>query len=823
MSRRSVPLLCLPVVWVLLYHASLQAEVHVVPHEYPSIQDAVHGASEGDTILIGPVIDSTYVEGIGLDSASLTFMSAYGPRVTQIKRSFSLIPGSATQNWKFHDSCRVIGLWFRETNAQCHIYVSQVPYRVEGCVFLRLTTGSSPSGAVYGPDGYIIRNNFLDLDRPLWSPYPGESVSGDSVVINSNLILRSMQFALSNAAGTLYPKYNAFWQNSAPFDTFMYPVIPLEGNIEADPLLLEPTMTLAPGSPAIDAGDPDLPLDADGTRADMGLPANYPRYFPFPAGLTYGPDAVGKVVTSFNPVFGWIFADSGTLAQAAYEVEVGTDADWSIAELWQSGTMVGSVAQIPYGGSPLADRTWYFVRVRLQNGYYWGPWRQGRFAIRTSGPISVPGNVSTIHEAVDMSLDGDSVLVGPGTYSEEIRILRKSVCLLGSGSEVTLLNGEGLREPQIQVIGAGSAPTVIRGFTIYHSNAVGGAVMITDSANAVLENCCVSYNRAFRLNTFPSRLYGAINVFSNSLATLKNNRIHHNSSYRGAAISCLYSQVILEGNLIHDNVSETTGGAIFAQWSRTEWRHNTVVYNFADLGNTIPTGAIGGIHTYVRNLPSVDSTLSFDNIVAWNSLYGFSVHYANWPPQYQVDRNVFYGHLVVNGGTYPYESEPEKWAGNLQVDPLLGSDFLPLPGSPVLGAATDGGNIGLDSAVAICSPLAVGPECGNGLLEPGEACDDGNLTPGDGCDAVCRPEIKACLISAPGDMNASESVSSGDVIVLVNYVFKGGAVPLPCEAAGDVSCSGAVTSADIIHLVNFVFKSGDPPCDYCNDSPIDCP
>ncbi|TSA27319.1 T9SS C-terminal target domain-containing protein [bacterium] len=47
----------------------------------------------------------------------------------------------------------------------------------------------------------------------------------------------------------------------------------LEGNIDADPLFLDPAngdYHLTENSPCIDAGDPDSPLDPDGTRADMG-------------------------------------------------------------------------------------------------------------------------------------------------------------------------------------------------------------------------------------------------------------------------------------------------------------------------------------------------------------------------------------------------------------------------------------------------------------------------------------------------------------------------------------------------------------------------
>jgi hypothetical protein len=77
----------------------------------------------------------------------------------------------------------------------------------------------------------------------------------------------------------------------------------------------------------------------------------------------------------------------------------------------------------------------------------------------------------------------------------------------------------------------------------------------------------------------------------------------------------------------------------------------------------------------------------------------------------------------------------------------------------------------------------------------------------------------ACPITRTGDVNISGSITSADIIRLVNYVFKGATPPLPCEAAGDVNCGGTVTSSDVIYLVNHVFKGGPLPCDGCT-SPL---
>jgi hypothetical protein len=72
-----------------------------------------------------------------------------------------------------------------------------------------------------------------------------------------------------------------------------------------------------------------------------------------------------------------------------------------------------------------------------------------------------------------------------------------------------------------------------------------------------------------------------------------------------------------------------------------------------------------------------------------------------------------------------------------------------------------------------------------------------------------------CPVTLTGDANNTGSINSADIIHLVNYVFKSGPSPLPCEASGDVNCSGLVTTADVIGMVNYVFKSGPEPCDVC--------
>jgi hypothetical protein len=72
-----------------------------------------------------------------------------------------------------------------------------------------------------------------------------------------------------------------------------------------------------------------------------------------------------------------------------------------------------------------------------------------------------------------------------------------------------------------------------------------------------------------------------------------------------------------------------------------------------------------------------------------------------------------------------------------------------------------------------------------------------------------------CPVAITGDVNMTGTLTSSDVIFLVNYIFRSGPVPSPCEAAGDVSCDAVVTTSDIIRLVNFIFKGPNLLCNVC--------
>jgi hypothetical protein len=61
-----------------------------------------------------------------------------------------------------------------------------------------------------------------------------------------------------------------------------------------------------------------------------------------------------------------------------------------------------------------------------------------------------------------------------------------------------------------------------------------------------------------------------------------------------------------------------------------------------------------------------------------------------------------------------------------------------------------------------------------------------------------------------GDANSDGVVGPGDVVYLINYLYRGGPEPCPMEA-GDTNCDGVMGPGDIVYLLNYLYRGGPPP------------
>lgn len=83
----------------------------------------------------------------------------------------------------------------------------------------------------------------------------------------------------------------------------------------------------------------------------------------------------------------------------------------------------------------------------------------------------------------------------------------------------------------------------------------------------------------------------------------------------------------------------------------------------------------------------------------------------------------------------------------------------------------------------------------------------------DAADSVPSDESDAFFCIAPwirGDADGDGQIEVGDVIYLLNYLFKGGDPPSPPEM-GDTNSSGSLDLGDVVYLLGYLFKGGQAP------------
>ncbi len=79
--------------------------------------------------------------------------------------------------------------------------------------------------------------------------------------------------------------------------------------------------------------------------------------------------------------------------------------------------------------------------------------------------------------------------------------------------------------------------------------------------------------------------------------------------------------------------------------------------------------------------------------------------------------------------------------------------------------------------------------------------------PGYPINTVVEYAILIDVLDYRGDVNGSGSVELGDIIFLINYLFKEDVPPTPVSV-GDVNCDRVVDLGDVVFLLNFLFREG---------------
>lgn len=190
--------------------------------------------------------------------------------------------------------------------------------------------------------------------------------------------------------------------------------------------------------------------------------------------------------------------------------------------------------------------------------------------------IHVPGEASSIQEAIDKASDGDTVLVMPGRYKGSVDFKGKKISVKSeSGPEMTIIDGEG--KGSVIIFNSGeNNKTILEGFTIQNGrNKDGGGVFCYKSWPVIKKNI-IENNEAEN---------GGGVLFQDCFdkrPMLISNIIRHNNAVKGGGVRCSDSSPLIVNNIIINNNAARLGGGLYWRQSSSPYIvNNTIMHNTA--------------------------------------------------------------------------------------------------------------------------------------------------------------------------------------------------------------------------------------------------
>ena len=177
--------------------------------------------------------------------------------------------------------------------------------------------------------------------------------------------------------------------------------------------------------------------------------------------------------------------------------------------------------------------------------------------------INVPGDQPTIQAGIDAAINGDQVVVAPGTYRELINFLGKFIRLCSSdGPEVTIINGDidddGTGDGTVvRCVNGESALTVLDGFTITRGRGTTkGGGMFNDGTSPTVSNCIFSVNET----SPPGGGLGGGMYNNGGNPTVTNCSFEQNSSDGGGGMFNCASSPVVTGCSFSNNFARLGAG-----------------------------------------------------------------------------------------------------------------------------------------------------------------------------------------------------------------------------------------------------------------------
>jgi hypothetical protein len=322
--------------------------------------------------------------------------------------------------------------------------------------------------------------------------------------------------------------------------------------------------------------------------------------------------------------------------------------------------------------------------------------------------LTVPARYPSIQAAIDSAAEGDTVLVAPGRYYENIRFKGKGVVVASQFArsrdaadiERTIIDGSRPTHPDtgtvVRFVNQEDSASVLEGFTITGGTGTiwldakdlkyfreGGGVLCELSSptirfNHIVNNVAISMARNAAGDSLLSAGGGAIRC-GYSEPTITNNVIRGNRGRYGGGIVLFYSAGIVKNNLIAENSGgEDFGGAGLWIVGGLSHRLTTLVEHNTIVGNrsATPDSAARGMKGRGGALIAAGTKVVFRNNIVWANTQttGNQVNFSpDTPPE--MSNN------LVQGGA--------PGTGNLDTDPKFAETtrYTLAPDSPAKRAA----------------------------------------------------------------------------------------------------------------------------------------
>jgi len=272
--------------------------------------------------------------------------------------------------------------------------------------------------------------------------------------------------------------------------------------------------------------------------------------------------------------------------------------------------------------------------------------------------INVPGNAPTIQAAINAASDGDTVLVAPGTYVENIDFMGKAITVTSSGGpSVTTIDG-GQKGIVVNFANNETRASVINGFTITDDGpplptqvSFDADGVFVGGADPTITNNIITNNRGYGIEVYSGSAYISGNTISNTSTAgdpsgdFGCDYDDGDGIYIQGTSNSITDPPIIDHNTIEHNVGHCLGGGIglYAALPSTIISNNIIANNQS-------LGYGGGVYD-VNGSVSLYQNLIYNNVsgVAGGGVYlgmGSEENGATGPLNVFVTNNTIYGNTI---------------------------------------------------------------------------------------------------------------------------------------------------------------------------------